>query len=426
MDVNVADEDSRYMREFVKTIVDTIGPRMPCSKTEAKAAEYIKNELEKTCDEVAIEPFKCHPGGFLGWIKIDITLVLGSLLIFIVTPFITSLQFILYYVSVALNIIAWIITWKEFFSYQEFVDRIFKERSSQNVVGRINPSGGATRIIAFSGHHDSAPVYNLLEYLRSPGYAVVIPVGFGILALWTALSILTALLSQFAIDVSWFQSVVVILFIIGIPVFILLWFFTFSSERANKVPGAVDNLSAVAVVLGIGRYLKQHPDLIPAGTEIRLISFGCEEAGLRGAYRYAARHKEELSKVEFELVNMDGIQSAKKFMIMEYEPTTRTAHAHDIAEKIDAAGKKAGINAYRFGVHTLDRIAAFFTGGTDATAFSKAKLKTCSFGSLDVVKYLNNYHTSRDTPDKIDDGAIEVSLAICLTYIDTEAKKTAK
>ncbi|MDX1799031.1 MAG: hypothetical protein R3255_10315, partial [Candidatus Lokiarchaeia archaeon] len=70
------------MYKIVQEIIDECGPRMPGSPQEAKSAEFIKNELEKTCDEVHIEPFTFHPRAALGWIRIALVLVLSSFCLF--------------------------------------------------------------------------------------------------------------------------------------------------------------------------------------------------------------------------------------------------------------------------------------------------------------------------------------------------------
>ena len=55
------------------------------------------------------------------------------------------------------------------------------------------------------------------------------------------------------------------------------------------VPGAVDNLAASALAAALARRLANNPASVPPGVEIRFISFGGEEAGLRGSRRYVAR-----------------------------------------------------------------------------------------------------------------------------------------
>jgi len=63
------------------------------------------------------------------------------------------------------------------------------------------------------------------------------------------------------------------------------------TERTQSgPPGAADNLSACALAVALCGFLLRNPSYIPVDTEIRFISFGSEEAGLRGSRRYVERH----------------------------------------------------------------------------------------------------------------------------------------
>ena len=71
------------------------------------------------------------------------------------------------------------------------------------------------------------------------------------------------------------------------------------------MPGAADNLSASAVAVALCRFLVDNPSQIPEDTEIRFISFGSEEAGLRGSRRYVARHLDELKRLDARVLNYE-------------------------------------------------------------------------------------------------------------------------
>ncbi|MHA1147541.1 MAG: M28 family metallopeptidase [Promethearchaeota archaeon] len=430
MEVEISAEDANYLYDIIQKIIDEAGCRIPGSPQEAKGAEIIKKEMEETCDKVVIEPFNLHPRAFLGWIRIDIALILLSLGTFFLTNLLTedNWPFVLISVAFGLNFIAFLIIWNEFFNYREFIDPLFKKKESQNVVGKIKAKGELKKIILFGGHHDSALQFNLLRYLKF-GYPIVLFLGMGVLFLWIFLSgvlfILTlfGFIIGFTLDYSWFNDIVLFILIIGIVPMVALLFFVSSDKKANVVPGAIDNLSAVSVVLGIGRYLKNHRDIIPEGTEIRLVSFGSEEAGLRGAYRYAAKHLEELKKYDAELVNMDGIQSAKKALIIEFEPTTRTAHSQEVVNKLIEASKLVGIEAKAFGSKPIEKLVGQISGGTDATAFSKAKIKAANISAMEIKKFVKFYHQPTDKLDMIDRGALENALKICIGYLINEKNK---
>ena len=425
MKIEIDEKDSNYMYEIIESIIDECGPRMPCSPQEAQAAEMIKNELENVCDEVAIEPFSCNPRAFLGYIKVDIVLVLLSFVSFFLIPLnlFNYWSYIMSFLSFSLNLVAVLILWNEFFNYREFIDPLFKSKNSQNVIGKIHPKGDTKKVLIFSGHHDSALEFNLLTHLKI-GYPIVIFLGLIVIFLWFFTSVIITLLML--VNLFIFESVflyALILFIISIPAFIGLFFFVSFGNKANNVPGAVDNLSAVAIVLAIGKILKKNKDIIPNNTEIRLISFGCEEAGLRGAFRYVDKHLEELKRLDAECVNMDAIQSNKYVAIIDFEPSTRTKHSDIVVEKISQAAKSARIEVKASalgGSNSFEKIFGQVTGGTDATAFSKAGIKAANISAMNLKKMLRFYHQPTDTLDKIEKGSLERVLKICLSYIINE------
>ncbi|MHA1265423.1 MAG: M28 family metallopeptidase [Candidatus Helarchaeota archaeon] len=420
MDIEISQEDAEYMYNFIDRIITEIGPRMPCSKQEAEAAEVIKGELEKTCDEVTIEPFTCHPRAFLGWLPIVVCLILGSAASFF---FLTPLNPILAAsLSLILVGIAFVVMWYEFFNYREFIDPLFPEKPSQNVVGTIKAKGEPKKLLLFAGHHDSALQFNLLAYLKH-GYLILIFLALIVFFLWFILTGLNFLSTIFNLGWdTWLGNWAYRLFVwpgcfYVWPALIGMLLFVWPGKWANKVPGAVDNLSSVSVVLGLGRYLQNHRDIIPEGVEVRLISFGCEEAGLRGAYRYAASHLEELKALNAELFNMDGIMSPKHLKILENEPTTRTRHSKEVVEKIKKAAELVGEPLNTFGESLLSKIFGSLSGGTDAAAFSKAKIKAASIMSMPLTKYPLMYHQPNDKLEQIEPGALEQALKIAIGYL---------
>lgn len=426
MEVNISKEDADYMTEIIKKIIEECGPRMPCSSQEAQSAEIIRKELKKTCDTVAVESFSCNPRAFLGFIKIVILLVLASFLAFFLIPLnlINYWGYIMTILSFSLNLIAFLILWNEFFNYREFIDPLFKLKNSQNVVGRIHPKDEMKKILIFSSHHDSALEFNLLTRLKL-GYPILILLGISIMIVWLFTSLIIVLL--ILINLFYYELFFVFilsLFVIGVPALLGLFFFVSFGDKANTVPGAVDNLSAVAIILAIGKYMSLHKNIVPKNTEIRLISFGCEEAGLRGAFRYVSKHFNELKKYDAECVNMDGIQSKDNISIIDFEPSTRTKHSDVMVKKLAEAAKSAKIKVNESalgGSGKIEKIIGQITGGTDATAFSKAGIKAANISAMDLKKMLQFYHQPTDTFDKIEKEALKRVLKICIAYITNES-----
>ncbi|KKK43727.1 hypothetical protein LCGC14_0793870 [marine sediment metagenome] len=431
MEIEISKDDSEYMYNIIQNIIEECGPRMPCSPQEAKGAQMVKKELEQTCDEVNVERFTCHPRAALGWIKIDVFFIILSFsCFFLIQLFLeTFLTLILAVIILGLNVFAYLVAIKEFFNYQEFIDPLFKKKESQNVIGKIHSEGEIKNLILFTGHIDSALQFNLLKL--GILYPIISLLGFGILFLWifvsgifSILTITTFIFSLPVIYEFFFRIAIWFLIIGGIPLVTLL-FFVSPGEKANKVPGAVDNLSAIAVVLGIGRYLKENRDIIPKNTEIRLIGLGCEEAFLRGAFRYVEAHEEELKKYNAVCINLEMIQDSKRNIVLDYEPTTKTRHSEEVIQKAIKSAESVGLTlktSAMGGNSRLEKLFGKMTGGTDAAAFSKSNIKAVTIMATDFLKSIEYYHTYRDTLDKIEKGSLENVLKICISYLKNESK----
>ena len=422
MEIEISEEDSKYMYDFIEKIIQECGPRMPCSIQEQKAAQMINQEFNDLCENSQIEVFTCHPRAFLGFIKVIVFLALLSFLLFFL-----SLQGnlsltgqILIISSFSLIIIADLILWNEFFNYREFIDPLFKKKNSQNVIGKFNAKQDSENLLIFSGHHDSALEFNLLKHLKI-GYVFLILIGLLVLFGWSFLLFVILILSLIGFLIpSVVYIISLVFFIISIPSFIGMLFFVSPGEKANKVPGAVDNLSAVAVLIGIGRYLQKNQEFIPPNTEIRLISFGCEEAGLRGSRRYVEAHLDELISRNSECVNMDAIQAVNNITLIDYEPSTRTRHSQHVIYKLKESASLIGEKVRHSslgGEKGLSKLFGQISGGTDATSFSKAQIHSANISAMDLRQMIKFYHQSTDTTDKIQKGALEKVLKLCLAYI---------
>ncbi len=276
MDLEISTEQADYMYNLVEKIVREIGPRMSCSPQEAEGSKTLELELEQTCDEVVVEPFTCHPKAFLGWIKIILIMIVVSMIFYLFMQWVSdSLLIAFSLISFILTAVSFLIIWEEFFNYNEFIDPLFRKKTSQNVIGKFKALAEVKRIIIFSSHIDSALQFNLLKLI---GWGFI-PLAFlGILTILTWLIIsfinLIIILIGFSILKGIFFWATIWLLIIGTPCFIGLFFFVPIGNKGNVVPGAVDNLSSCSVIIGLSRYIKDYKEIIPPNTEIRLISFG--------------------------------------------------------------------------------------------------------------------------------------------------------
>ncbi|MGQ9720947.1 MAG: M28 family metallopeptidase [Candidatus Jordarchaeum sp.] len=420
-----------YMHNFIVDVCKEIGPRESGSKEEELAGNRIEEELKKFCNKTHQEEFTSSPTAFLGFIRYGSIMIVCGIFLYwlsvltdlgwlqVGTNFfnlvLTSLGLthgsfsglIFSLIASVLAVFAVSYFILEVMRYRELVDFMFPKKKSKNIIGTINPSGKAKHTIIFAGHHDSAYEFNIFYYLKTVG-GLTIFVGYVGVVIFSIVSVLKTIFYFLPFNLTpvffWFG----IFFLFLAPIAAIYIFF----HSYKPVPGAFDNLSAVSVVLGIGKYLsenKDNPEIYPKNTRIHLISFSGEEAGLRGSKRYVKNHYEELKKSNTVLINMDGIAAKDCVVIIEKETLIGAKHNPEICNTLLKIAQEQGINA---------RLGALPFGATDAAAFSRKKLPATTIGSHELKGRLPEfYHTRLDTPEVVDKEALGQVLQICLGYI---------
>jgi hypothetical protein len=62
--------------------------------------------------------------------------------------------------SLVLTVAGLLIMSLEFFLYREVIDRWYPKAEAMNIHGVLEPAGEVLQTVVFSGHHDSARVFN--------------------------------------------------------------------------------------------------------------------------------------------------------------------------------------------------------------------------------------------------------------------------
>jgi hypothetical protein len=403
--------DLEFAYDFVKRICVDIGPGSPCSPQEHARAEAVKNEFEKVADEVREEPFTCAPDAFLQWFQFASGLAVVSAIFFHLGLLPLAP---LFFTTIGLGIAVFIllILIFEFILFWEFIDGLYPKKPSKNVVGIIRPKSLSKpkRILIFGGHHDSALQFTYLRYFRR-GYFIA----EGILIIGVILFVVGLSLRWFSLVLVWpWDWLVTILkwyTWICLPVSVFVGFtFTERDVGGGSVPGAIDNLSAVAILLVIGRVLKRHPQWQPADTEIRLLSFGCEEAGTRGSRAYVRAHEAELKAADAVFINFESIFDPE----IEIFTGDRNGTIRNSPEIVDALLQAA------LDLQTPSRVSnfPFAGGGTDALPFREKGIRAgCLFGMRVPSQMMQFYHQPSDNYDKVNPAALHNAAQIALEFI---------
>lgn len=412
----VTEADARYALDLVGRICREVGPGVPGTSQERKRAEIIRSELESFvgAENVVVEQFAFAPTACLSAFPLSAALMLMAALVNAaigrvssVSPWITALG------GVAFSALAIVVLLLEFVFGFEFIDPFFKKAQSVNVVGSLRRPGTTTvrRLLIVSGHHDSAPENTWLRYT---GYGIV---PLSVLAVAGLLTVVT--MSTFQLigvltanaamtHVGTFGWKLIVFPIVPAAIFGL--FFTHgTTKNGGIVPGAVDNLSAGAVAVTLCKILVGSPSLIPSDTEVRFISFGGEEAGLRGSRRYVARHLDDLRRLDARDLNMEMI-AHPEITILTSEKSGTVKNSPVMVRSVVAAAQRAGVPC---------RVKAAVVGeANDAGSFSLAGLKATTLIPFKMPQQMVAfYHQKWDTPEALTIAPLFNVLKLALEWI---------
>jgi Zn-dependent M28 family amino/carboxypeptidase len=163
-------------------------------------------------------------------------------------------------------------------------------------------------------------------------------------------------------------------------------------KNGGTVPGAVDNLSASALVAAMCRFLVKNPVYIPADMEIRFISFGSEEARVRGSRRYVERHLDELKCLDARLLNFEMV-AHPEIAIIAADVNGTVKNSPEMVKSVAAAAERAGV-PYKV------ESALFGGPGSDAAPFSQAGLKATTLVPFKMPQqFVAFYHQKWDRPE---------------------------
>ncbi|MEA2330719.1 MAG: hypothetical protein QOH58_857 [Thermoleophilaceae bacterium] len=171
------------------------------------------------------------------------------------------------------------------------------------------------------------------------------------------------------------------------------------------VPGANDNLSAVAVNVALAHALAQDP---PRGVRVLIVSTGSEESFMEGMQAFGRRHFGSLPPATTEFVCLECVGSPQ-LCVVEGEGMLRMRYyTKGSREMLAQAGTAAGIELRR-GLRTV--------AATDGLVALRAGYPTCTLGGVDDTKFPSNYHWPSDTPDNLTWESVEGAVAVCEAYV---------
>lgn len=374
-----------YAIQTLVYIVGAVGPRHPGSLAELNAQKIMLADLRNYCDTVTQEAFSFHPKAFMGFIPICSFLMILAVLCYNFNY--RWISFICTSISLSLFI-------GEFLMYKEFCDFLFPTGNSANVIGVIHAAKEVKRVAIFNGHTDSM-------WQWSYNY-----IGGGHLLIFVIVGVLVGLFVFEILQIIFFkeyQNWISILQLVFLPFYVGIAYFT---NFSICVEGANDNLTGCVTAMAVAKYLKDS-NIRFDHTEVRIILTGCEEAGLRGAKRYAEAHPyAEQSKdgVEIAFFCFDTIRDLDSFAVYNKDMTGTVAHDMRVCEIMKRAALLGGLDI---------PYAVLFCGATDAAAMTQAGFPSGTVAALNPTP-ADYYHTVRDSIQNLEPRAVGHSIDIAM------------
>ena len=177
----------------------------------------------------------------------------------------------------------------------------------------------------------------------------------------------------------------------------------------STVPGANDNLTGVATVLGLARTLAEEP---VAGVRVLLVSTGSEESFMEGMQAFAARHFPSLPVDRTHVICVDTVGSPRLMQLEGEGMLVIRDYPAEFKDLVSEVADAAGIELVR-GIR--------FRNATDGLIAMKAGYPTVMLGSMNEFKAPSNYHWPTDTAENV----IHETVVSCIRVCDGTIRRLA-
>lgn len=404
---------SDYMFNIVDTICKKFGPRYSCSEAEKNANLWIKEKLDKFCDETFIDEFETRPALYpQGFIKV--AGLLGG-----ISPLFMPLVFPFPIISLILVILGIVVLYTELFLMKEWVGFLFKKKKSTNVFGIIKPTEEVKFRIVFEGHTDSAKEMNIAS-LKPKWRKIIGIIGIYFLihtiifSLWKVIAQLISGTSIIIINGS-FISFTILDLVYFIPLVIIYPFFLMLLKgflAKTVVLGANDNLSSSAVAVAIGKYLSTNR---PKNVEVWVGSQGSEEVGDKGAKAFVEKYG-QLGKLDnsYSIV-LECCGAAEDMFLIE-----KDMHQAVYDSEINNLLFKAHKEIKKDNPNLLDiRTGSLKIGSCDACRYIHKGFKASALMGMEHIKNKAvNWHSVKDAPENINKKTLSDFFEVSIKFID--------
>jgi len=378
------------VRDLIDELCREVGPRAPGSAAEAAAADRLRARLEAWGLPAAVERFRTTPFALQGLLA-----ALGGLYL---------LAFGTYFVcphgAATFLLLAALVLLAHRALDLDLPAAVLPRAESTNVHGTVAPAGERRRTVLFAGHHDSAfrmPLLGRSSWFPWLSRGMVLFFLANLTLLGLSIWRVAARPAPARVPAE-----LALLALCGLGAAFALAVLA-GMIRRDAVPGANDNLSAVATAWEVARRLAAAR---PRHVEVRVVSFGSEEPGLKGSREFARRHHDELRRAT--LLNLESLGQSGRLFVLTGEFLSGARHAPEAVRLTEAAAGDAGIPLGRKWL---------FHGLTDASSFTRRGLPATAVIRLNDAGFLDHYHSPGDSPANVAEERLEEAVRLCLAVV---------
>jgi hypothetical protein len=157
----------------------------------------------------------------------------------------------------------------------------------------------------------------------------------------------------------------------------------------RAVPGANDNLSGCATVLGLAQTLRDEP---VEGIRVILLSCGSEESFEEGMLGFARRHFPDLPRETTDIIVVDAVGSPTLTLPECEGMIVHKPYDQGLKDLLAGCAQEQGIHVWR---------GLKFSFSSDAAVALNHGYRACMLGSVTDFKAPQNYHWPTDVADSI-------------------------
>jgi len=169
----------------------------------------------------------------------------------------------------------------------------------------------------------------------------------------------------------------------------------------DAVPGANDNLTGVATLIGLATELAERP---LGGLRVLLVSTGSEEGFMEGMQAFARRHFRSLAPERTHVVCVDTVGSPQLTLIEGEGMLRMRDYPDDFKALVSDCARECGVELGR-GLR--------FRNATDGLIALRAGYPTAAIGSVTELKVPSNYHWPTDTTENVDHDTVSDAVTLC-------------